>query len=148
VRLLNAHGSSTEKPHFTEAGPKTFTILTAAVVHHSRDPGPRQQLQAAPGQRIPVHHSLRLSRDSAPRGSQPGFPWDDLAHAQSLSAPLQVGFRFLHDPIPAPPSAHLTTRFPQPDKLGGEGFGLTTFRVCTRVGEVSPLRRWCGICAR
>ena len=42
---------------------------------------------------------------------------------QPLSGPLQVGLRFLPDPLPAAPSAHLTTRFPQ-----REGYGLTTLR--------------------
>ena len=76
---FNAYRSSTEKPRFTGAGPKTFTILTAAVVHHWRDAGPRQQLKAAPSSTNPCEPRAQLSRDSAPRGSRPGFPWDDLA---------------------------------------------------------------------
>jgi len=33
--------------------------------------------------------------------------------SQPLSAPLQVGIRFLPPPLPATPSAHLATRFPK-----------------------------------
>src|SRR5262245_24948162 len=32
--------------------------------------------------------------------------------SQPLSGPLQTGLRFLPDPLPAAPSAHLTTRLP------------------------------------
>ncbi|TRZ57345.1 hypothetical protein DZA28_29690 [Pseudomonas alloputida] len=44
---------------------------------------------------------------------------------QPLSEPLQPGIRFLCDPIPAPPTAHLTVHLPQ-----GQQYGLTTFLTC------------------
>jgi hypothetical protein len=49
--------------------------------------------------------------------------------SQPLSDPLQTGIRFLPPPLPAAPSAHLTTRFPS-----REGYGLTTLRHGNRVG--------------
>ena len=75
------------------------------------------------------HH--QLSRDERPGGSLPAFAWGDVAvwEAQPLSASLQGGVRFLHHPLPAVPSAHLTARF-----LRREDYGLTTFRSCTCVG--------------
>ena len=73
----------------------------------------------------------QLSRDERPGGSLPAFAWGDVAvwKAQPLSASLQGGVRFLHHPLPAVPSAHLTARF-----LRREDYGLTTFRSCTCVG--------------
>jgi hypothetical protein len=44
--------------------------------------------------------------------------------AQLLSTPLQGGFRFLHLPMPAGPSASLAARFPL-----RETYGFTTFRT-------------------
>ena len=49
---------------------------------------------------------------------------------QLLSASLQDGLRFFHPPIPATPSAPLTSGFPL-----RESDGLTTFRRCTRVAR-------------
>ena len=62
---------------------------------------------------------------------------------QPLSVPLQNGFRFLHPRLPAALSAYLAARFPM-----GEPYGLTTFPLCTCVGEVSSLRRGDAICDR
>ena len=39
-------------------------------------------------------------------------------------------------------SYQLALQFAFPD---GEEYRLTTFRVCTREGEVPPLRRWCNV---
>ena len=50
--------------------------------------------------------------------------------AQPLSGRLQTSLRFLPPPLPAAPSASLTSRFP----LRGDD-GLTTFRRCARVGR-------------
>ena len=49
--------------------------------------------------------------------------------SQLLSASLQDGLRFFHPPLPATPSAPLTSGFPL-----RESDRLTTFRRCTRVG--------------
>src|SRR4029450_5071678 len=57
-------------------------------------------------------------------GSQPACAWSDVALPQLLSPLLPDGLRFFPRPIPAPPSARLTTRFPFP-----EGYGLNTFRT-------------------
>ena len=63
--------------------------------------------------------------------------------AQSLSTSLQGGLRLLHPPLPAALSACLAARFPW-----WENYGLTTFRLCTRTGEVWPLRRGRVLCDR
>jgi hypothetical protein len=44
--------------------------------------------------------------------------------AQRLSRPLPPGIRFLHDPLPAPPTTFLTVYLPR-----GRRYGLTMFRV-------------------
>jgi len=54
----------------------------------------------------------KLSRDETPDGSLHAFAWDDIALTQSLSTPLQHGFRFFRLPLPASPWAYLTVRFP------------------------------------
>ena len=51
--------------------------------------------------------------------------------AQLLSAPLLCGFRFLHLPIPAGPSASLAARFPI-----RETYGFTTFHTSNHVGDL------------
>ncbi|RBA58933.1 hypothetical protein DQ403_10900 [Stutzerimonas zhaodongensis] len=48
---------------------------------------------------------------------------------QPLSEPLQSGIRFLCDPIPAPPTAHLAAHLPR-----GQRYGLTTFPICHTTG--------------
>jgi hypothetical protein len=63
--------------------------------------------------------------------------------SQPLSSPLQAGFRFLPDPLPAAPSARLAASLPH-----REGYGLTTFRRRNRVGLVASLGRWHDICGR
>lgn len=54
---------------------------------------------------------------------------------QPVSQPLQLGFRFLHHPIPASPTAHLAACLPR-----GQRYGLTTFLDChtTGLGSVCP----------
>ena len=63
------------------------------------------------------------------------------AKFEPLSNPLQAGFRFLHHPLPAAPSACLTARFPI-----GRASGLSRFvcipawvRACAELGEASRL---------
>ncbi len=51
--------------------------------------------------------------------------------AQLLSAPLLCGFRFLHLPIPAGPSASLAARFPV-----WETYGFTTFHISNQVDDL------------
>jgi len=51
-----------------------------------------------------------------------------------LSAPLQGGLRFLHLPLPAPPSASLASRFPGRCR---ERDGFTVFRVSNKDGSGS-----------
>ena len=63
------------------------------------------------------------SRKSAP--FQAGYP----SLARDLSAPLQGGLRFLCHPLPASLAAYLTVCFPSRER-----YGLTTFRVCHRIG--------------
>src|SRR5215510_529736 len=41
---------------------------------------------------------VRCSRDERPDGSLPAFAWGDVADAQPLSNPLQVGVRFFRPP--------------------------------------------------
>ena len=45
---------------------------------------------------------------------------------QLLSAPLQAGFRFLRNPLPAPPAVFLAVDLPEPL---GRRYGVTVFRV-------------------
>ena len=73
---------------------------------------------------------VTLSHQEAPRGSLPAFAGRDIAlPAQRLSRPLQLGIRFLHDPLPAPPTTFLTVCLPQ-----GQRYGLTMFRICDTRG--------------
>src|SRR6266498_1313584 len=66
-----------------------------------------------------------LSRDARPPWEvsplSRGVMW---SCAQPLSTPLQDGLRFLPRPLPAPPWARLTARFPLRER-----YGLTTFRT-------------------
>jgi hypothetical protein len=119
------------------------------------------RMDLLPGERISVHrvagdrtswgspccHLLCLLDRFAKvsRDARPAWEVSPLARgvmlrlAQLLSTPLQDGLRLLPRPLPAPPSARLTTRFPF-----REGYGLTTFRTRTmdEVGSAcSPVAR-------
>jgi hypothetical protein len=75
---------------------------------------------------------FKLSRDETPDGSLTTFVWSAVALAQLLSTPLRrcaKGFRFLHHPMPADPSASLAARLPL-----RETYGFTT--ACTELVEV------------
>jgi len=62
----------------------------------------------------PLWRFAKLSRDEAPRGSQPAFAARRYRlRTQPLSGPLQAGLRYLRDPKPTALSARLTARFPQ-----------------------------------
>jgi len=53
----------------------------------------------------------RISRNETPDGRQLAFAPGLLSH-EPVSGPLPAGLGFFHPPVPAPPSAALTGRFP------------------------------------
>ena len=68
---------------------------------------------AFPSSALLLWRLAKLSRDEAPRGSQPAFAAGRYRPlAQPLSGPLQASLRFLRNPKPAALAARLTARFP------------------------------------
>ena len=83
-----------------------------------------------------LHRWARCSREARPEGSLPADAWGAGADAPPLSVSRSDGVRFFPPPVPAAPSARLTTRLPSRER-----YGLPVFRFCARMGEVRPVRR-------
>ena len=91
-------------PVHSSAGSRTRSFGT---FHWSARPSCSRHLSCS------LWRFAKLSRDEAPRGSQPAFVARRCCLlAQPLSGPLQVGLRFLRDPKPTALSARLAARFP------------------------------------
>ena len=100
----------------------TWTLLRQGRLPRSARAAPARIVAIPPTDLLcPPRRLADGSRPPTPEGSQPAFAWGDVAMAQPLSGPLQVGLRFLPRPLPAAPSVRLAARLPS-----REDYGLTT----------------------